>query len=66
MADNPLLHPYQSTVVDENGTVRCPHCGATSFTPQRDPLTKVLWLVFSLFAAPKLRCNGCGAFLTPN
>jgi hypothetical protein len=55
-----VLAPMKSTVVDPDGTVCCPNCGATSFTSQRTIKGKIA----SGFLAPKrLKCNGCGTAL---
>lgn len=51
----------KSTRVDDDGTVRCPKCGATgSFVMKRTGKGK---LVGGLLAPKRLRCNGCGAYL---
>lgn len=56
----------KGTVVDAQGVVRCPYCGAAnSFTAQRRRRAKVAFGALSLFGAPKLRCNGCGRFTKP-
>jgi hypothetical protein len=56
----------KSTIVGEDGSVRCPECGAAdSFTAQRTKKAKSTFGLASLIAAPKLRCNGCGTYLTP-
>lgn len=50
----------KSTQVDAHGTVRCPKCGATSFSQKRSAKGKVMLA----FLAPKrLKCNGCGEML---
>jgi hypothetical protein len=54
-----------STRVDPDGSVHCPECNATSFTPQRSTGSKIAFGFASLLAAPKLRCNGCGTMLNP-
>lgn len=49
------------TVVDENGDVRCPKCGAkNSFMTKRTGKGK---LTAGLLAPKRLKCNGCGANL---
>lgn len=58
----------KKTVVDEEGDVRCPKCGArNSFTVKRTGKAKWgvgLTLGVGALAAPKrLKCNGCGANL---
>lgn len=55
----------KSTLTDTEGTVRCPRCGATSFSPQHTKKAKIAFGFASLLAAPKLRCNGCGEYLKP-
>jgi ribosomal protein S27E len=61
----------KATVVDEDGTVRCPVCGATSFVAQRTGKAKLAGATVGLVtlgvgaatiaAMPKrLKCNGCG------
>lgn len=56
------------TVVDENGDVRCPKCGArNSFTVKRTGKAK--WVagmtmgVGALAMPKRLKCNGCGTNL---
>jgi hypothetical protein len=51
----------KSTQVDpETGQVRCPKCGAASFTQKRSAKGKMM----AGFAAPKrLKCDGCGTML---
>ena len=58
----------KSTIVDADGNVRCPVCGAAnSFTAKRTAKAKALGGVavgVGALAAPKrLRCNGCGTYL---
>lgn len=58
----------KSTIVDADGNVRCPVCGAAnSFTSKRTAKAKVLGgaaVGVGALAAPKrLRCNGCGTYL---
>jgi hypothetical protein len=55
----------QTTVTAADGSVHCPKCNATSFTPQRTTKAKLSLGLVSLVAAPKLRCNGCGEYLKP-
>lgn len=50
------------TVVDEDGTVRCPMCRATSFTSKR---TATGVVALGVVAPKRLRCNGCGRNLMP-
>jgi hypothetical protein len=59
----------KSTVIDENGDVRCPVCGArNSFTVKRTGKAK--WVgglaaggVGALLMPKRIKCNGCGANL---
>jgi hypothetical protein len=58
----------KSTVIDEQGDVRCPVCGAVnSFTVKRTGKAKLvggLAVGVGALAAPKrLQCNGCGTNL---
>lgn len=65
----------KTTQVDPDGTVRCPNCGATSFSEKRTgkakwgvAVTGVATLgigaLVGVAAAPKrLKCNGCGTNL---
>lgn len=58
----------KSTVIDENGDVRCPVCGAkNSFTAKRTGKAKLIGGatvgVGALLAPKRLRCNGCGTNL---
>jgi hypothetical protein len=56
----------KKTVIGDDGQVRCPKCGAiNSFTAQHTRKAKAGIGLGTLFAAPKLRCNGCGEFLKP-
>lgn len=51
----------KSTVVDEtSGDVRCPKCGAKSFTSKRSAKGK---MSMGLMAPKRLKCNGCGTML---
>jgi phage FluMu protein Com len=55
----------KTTVVDGDGNVACPHCGArNSFTVKRTGKAKLmggLTVGLGALAAPKrLKCNGCG------
>lgn len=56
------------TVIDENGDVRCPKCGArNSFTQKRSGKAKMMGATMGglgVLAMPKrLKCNGCGTNL---
>jgi ribosomal protein S27E len=58
----------KSTVVDEDGTVRCPVCGAVnSFMQKRTGKAKIIGVAtvgVGAVAMPKrLKCNGCGTNL---
>jgi hypothetical protein len=58
----------KSTVVDEEGNVRCPVCNAKdSFTQKRTGKAKwagTITLGVGVLAMPKrLKCNGCGTNL---
>lgn len=58
----------RSTVVDEEGNVKCPSCGATnSFTAKRTGKAKMAGAAaggVGILVMPKrLKCNGCGANL---
>lgn len=58
----------KSTVVDADGNVKCPVCGAVnSFTAKRTGKAKVAGVAtigIGVVAMPKrLRCNGCGTNL---
>jgi hypothetical protein len=55
----------KAPIVKPDGSVHCPKCGSTSFTPQRTTGTKLAFGFLSLLAAPKLKCNGCGIYLDP-
>jgi hypothetical protein len=48
------------TQVDESGNVRCPKCGANSFSQKRSVKGKVMG---GLLAPKRLKCQGCGAML---
>jgi len=50
----------KSTKVDQDGTVRCPKCGATSFSEKRSVKGKAM---AGLMAPKRLKCNGCGRML---
>lgn len=59
----------KSTIVDNDGNVTCPHCGAkNNFTVKRSGKAKLGFGIVALpliALAPKhLQCNGCGAMLT--
>jgi len=60
----------EKTRIERDGTVRCPKCGATSFTSQRSKKAKIaggLTVGLGALVAPKrLRCNGCGTSLKTN
>lgn len=68
-AQKPSRRPgMKSTVVDEQGDVRCPKCGArNSFTVKRTGKAKVAGAMMGgvgIAVMPKrLKCNGCGANL---
>lgn len=58
----------KKTVIDEEGDVRCPKCGAkNSFTVKRTGKAKwagaVTLGVGALVMPKRLKCNGCGANL---
>lgn len=58
----------KSTVVDSDGDVRCPVCGArNSFTSKRTGKAKLIGVAtvgVGVVAMPKrLKCNGCGTNL---
>jgi hypothetical protein len=58
----------KATVVDTDGSVRCPKCGAVnSFTSKRTGKAKLFGVVtvgVGAVAMPKrLKCNGCGTNL---
>lgn len=58
----------KKTIIDEEGDVRCPKCGArNSFTVKRTGKAKVmggLAVGVGALAAPKrLQCQGCGTYL---
>jgi large subunit ribosomal protein L7/L12 len=58
----------KSTVVDENGDVTCPRCGAkNNFTSKRSGKAKIgLGLMTgpgALLAPKRLQCQGCGKYL---
>ncbi len=58
----------KKTVIDDDGDVRCPKCGArNSFTSKRTAKAKWaagLTMGVGALAMPKrLKCNGCGANL---
>lgn len=56
-----LFGPMKTTQVDAEGNVRCPKCGANSFTQKRSAKGKVMG---GFVLAPKrLKCNGCGKML---
>jgi hypothetical protein len=59
------LDPDPSPIVEPDGTVCCPICGATSFTPARGPHLKWFRGFTALLATQKLRCDGCANYLTP-
>ena len=50
----------KKTQVDESGDVRCPKCGAKSFTPKRSVKGKMMG---GLLAPKRLKCQGCGKML---
>jgi hypothetical protein len=50
----------KATTVDTDGTVRCPVCGATSFTSKRTIKGK---LAAGVLAPKRLKCDGCGTDL---
>ena len=50
----------KSTIVDPDGMVRCPKCGAMSFTSQRTIKGKI---ASGLLAPRRLKRNGCGTAL---
>lgn len=50
----------KKTQVDEAGDVRCPKCGAKSFTSKRSGKGKMMG---GLIAPKRLMCNGCGRYL---
>ena len=47
-------------VTVEEGVVRCPKCGASSFRPKRSVKGKV---ALGLLSPKRLKCNGCGALV---
>jgi uncharacterized Zn finger protein (UPF0148 family) len=51
----------KATVVEADGTVRCPTCGATTFTSGRT--AKGLIAGGIVFAPRRLKCAGCGTHL---
>lgn len=58
----------RTTIIDEDGNVRCPMCGAiNSFTVKRTGKAKVAGAAaggVGILAMPKrLQCNGCGTNL---
>lgn len=58
----------KTTIVDPNGDVRCPVCGArNSFTVKRTGKAKFIGVatvgVGALAMPKRLQCNGCGANL---
>jgi len=64
----PISGLMKTTVVDENGDVRCPRCGAKNgFTVKRTGKAKLglgLAVGVGALAAPKrLQCQGCGVYL---
>lgn len=50
----------KKTQVDESGDVRCPKCGAKSFTSKRSVKGK---MSAGLLAPKRLKCQGCGTML---
>ena len=51
----------KSTKVDkETGDVKCPKCGARSFTQKRSAKGKMMG---GLMAPKRLKCDGCGTML---
>ena len=61
MADQSYRAHMKSTKVDrETGDVRCPKCGANSFTQKRSVKGKVM---MGVVAPKRLKCNGCGTML---
>lgn len=51
----------RTTVVDEEGIVRCPKCGARdAFTVKRTVKGKIS---MGVVAPKRLKCNGCGTNL---
>jgi len=50
----------KSTLVDAQGTVRCPKCHATSFVSKRSVKGK---LALGILAPKHLKCAGCGRML---
>lgn len=59
----------KSTIVEPDGTVRCPVCKGTSFTLKRTAKAKVLGVatigVGALAMPKRVYCMGCGANLKP-
>lgn len=47
----------KKTQVDASGSVRCPKCGANSFTQKRTVKGKMMG---GVIAPKRLKCNGCG------
>jgi hypothetical protein len=59
------LDPPQRPILEPDGRVRCPVCGATSFTPKSPPHLKWMWRFSSVVSTPMRHCNGCGTYLDP-
>lgn len=58
----------KKTVIDEDGDVRCPKCGArNSFTVKRTGKAKLVGIATvgagALVMPKRLKCNGCGTNL---
>lgn len=53
----------ERTIIDENGDVQCPKCGARdAFTSKRTAKGK---MAAGLAAPKRLQCQGCGTYLKP-
>jgi hypothetical protein len=50
----------RSTTVDAEGVVRCPKCGASSFSDKRTLKGKI---ALGVMAPKRLICRGCGRAL---
>jgi hypothetical protein len=50
----------KKTQVDEQGTVRCPKCGASAFAQKRSVKGKI---ALGLLAPKRTKCLGCGSML---
>ena len=55
-----MVGRMKSTTVDENGDVRCPKCGARSFSQKRSVKGKMMG---GVLAPKRLKCQGCGKML---